>query len=72
MPRTTPTIKIDEVKKMKSKVMLVGDNFDEALDAALKFCEKNKLPLFILLTIRRSYQVKAPSEKKFLRTLKIN
>ena len=44
MPRTTPTIKIDEVKKMKSKVMLVGDNFDEALDAALKFCKKNKLP----------------------------
>ena len=40
MPRTTPTTKIDEVKKMKSKVMLVGDNFDEALDAALKICEK--------------------------------
>ena len=47
MPSTTPTIKIDEVKKISYL-------------------------LFIPLTIRRLYQVKAPSEKKFLRTLKIN
>ena len=36
MPKTTPSIKVEEVKKMKSKVTLIGDNFDEALDAALK------------------------------------
>ena len=44
MPRTTPSIKIEEVKKMKSEVVLVGDNFDESLDSALKFCKKHKLP----------------------------
>ena len=44
MPKTTPSIKVEEVKKMKSKVTLIGDNFDEALDAALKYCKKNKLP----------------------------
>ena len=43
MPRTTPSIKIEEVK-MKSEVVLVGDNFDESLDSALKFCKKHKLP----------------------------
>ena len=44
MPRTTPSIKVEEVKKMKSEVVLVGDNFDESLDSALRFCRKNKLP----------------------------
>ena len=44
MPKTTPSIKVEEVKKMKSKVVLIGDNFDEALEAALEFCKKNKLP----------------------------
>ena len=43
MPKTTPSIKVEEVKKMKSKVTLIGDNYDEALDAALKYCKKNKL-----------------------------
>jgi len=44
MPKTTPSIKVDSVRKLKAKVILTGDNFDAALIEAQKFCRKKKLP----------------------------
>ncbi len=44
MPKTTPSIKVDSVRKLKARVVLVGDNFDAALEEAQKFCRKQKLP----------------------------
>ena len=44
MPKTTPSIKVDSVRKLKAKVILTGDNFDAALIEAQKFCKKKELP----------------------------
>jgi len=42
MPVTTPTIKIEAVKRWGAKVELIGDSFDEANDHAKKLCQKQK------------------------------
>ena len=44
MPKTTPSIKVDSVKNLGSKVILVGDNFDAALKESLLYCKTKKLP----------------------------
>jgi len=41
MPSTTPTIKVNAVKKYGSKVILHGDTYDEAYQYAIKFSKKN-------------------------------
>ena len=41
MPQTTPTIKIDAVKKYGSKVILFGDTYDEAYNFAVKYSKDN-------------------------------
>ena len=43
MPRTTPSIKVDAVRRLGGLVILHGDSFDEALGHALALCEKEKL-----------------------------
>jgi len=44
MPKTTPSIKIDSVRKLGSKVVLHGNNFDEALEKSLEFCKEKNYP----------------------------
>ena len=41
MPTTTPSIKIESVKKFGVEVMLYGDSFDEAYEYALKVSKKD-------------------------------
>ncbi len=41
MPLTTPTIKVNAVKKLGSKVLLYGDTYDEAYSYAIKYAKKN-------------------------------
>ena len=41
MPLTTPTIKVNAVKKLGSKVILSGDTYDEAYSFAIKFAKDN-------------------------------
>ena len=41
MPSTTPSIKVNAVKKYGSKVILFGDTYDEAYQYAIKFSKKN-------------------------------
>ena len=43
MPKTTPLIKVNAVKELKAKVVLVGNNFDDALKESRVFCKKNKV-----------------------------
>jgi threonine dehydratase len=43
MPRTTPQIKVDAVKRRGAKVVLVGDTYDEAAAHANKLVEEKKL-----------------------------
>ena len=43
MPKTTPGIKIDAVKSYGAKVILIGDNYDEACDYASDYAVKQKL-----------------------------
>ena len=40
MPTTTPSIKIDSVKKFGVEVILYGDSFDEAYERALELASK--------------------------------
>ena len=42
MPTTTPTIKIDSVKKFGVQVLLFGDSFDEAYKEALEISKKDE------------------------------
>jgi len=42
MPVTTPPIKVDAVRDMGATVVLEGDNYDEACDAALAFADQSK------------------------------
>lgn len=43
MPRTTPAIKVDAVRRRGAKVLLVGDTFDEAAAHAQKLVEEKGL-----------------------------
>lgn len=41
MPVTTPLIKVDNVRAMGAEARLVGDNYDEACEAAIDFSKKS-------------------------------
>ena len=41
MPLTTPTIKVNAVRKLGSKVILSGDTYDEAYNFAIKYAKEN-------------------------------
>ena len=43
MPRTTPQIKVDAVRNLGGKVVLHGDNYDEAYTHAREIADKRKL-----------------------------
>ena len=43
MPKTTPGIKVDAVKSYGAKVVLVGDNYDEACAYATRYANEQKL-----------------------------
>ncbi len=43
MPVTSPVIKVKSVKSLGADVILVGDSYAEASDAANEFCEKHQL-----------------------------
>lgn len=43
MPKTTPGIKVDAVKSYGAKIILIGDNYDEACDYASNYASKQKL-----------------------------
>ncbi|HED36090.1 MAG TPA: threonine ammonia-lyase, biosynthetic [Gammaproteobacteria bacterium] len=43
MPKTTPRIKVDSVRSYGAKIVLVGDNYDEAAAHANKLVEKEGL-----------------------------
>lgn len=42
MPEATPLTKVSGVKSYGAKVILIGENFDEAYEAATKFATENK------------------------------
>lgn len=42
MPQTTPSIKVDAVRRMQADVLLEGDTFDEASKHAIEFCTRKK------------------------------
>ncbi len=42
MPSTTPSIKVNAVKKLGSKVILFGDTYDDAYQFAIKYSKSNK------------------------------
>lgn len=44
MPQTTPTIKVDSVRALGAEIMLVGDDFDAALGAALVQADARGFP----------------------------
>jgi len=41
MPEATPLTKVSGVKQYGANVVLTGQNYDEAYNAAIKFCEEN-------------------------------
>jgi threonine dehydratase len=43
MPRTTPQIKVDAVRRLGAKVVLYGDSFEEASEQAMKLLEEKGL-----------------------------
>lgn len=43
MPRTTPSIKVEAVKRLGGEVVIHGDAFDDARIHALEMCEKENL-----------------------------
>ncbi len=43
MPSTTPTIKVSAVKSLGAKVVLFGENFDEAYEHSIELAEKENL-----------------------------
>ncbi len=43
MPKTTPGIKVEAVKSYGAKIVLVGDNYDEACAYATKYAREKKL-----------------------------
>ena len=42
MPKTTPSIKVAAVKRLGAKVVLFGDNYDQACEHAETFCKSEK------------------------------
>lgn len=42
MPQTTPSIKVDAVRRMGAEVLLRGDTYDEAAVVAMALCEKEQ------------------------------
>ena len=42
MPKTTPSIKVDAVRRMGVEVLLEGDTYDEAASYAIEFCERKR------------------------------
>jgi len=52
MPITTPLVKVNAVKKLKAKVILFGDNYDETYKEAIRLAKKEIYVLFILLMIQ--------------------
>ena len=65
MPSTTPSIKVNAVKKYGSKVILYGDTYDEAYQYAIKFSKKTTSILFILMMILMLSPVREPLELKY-------
>ena len=43
MPKTTPSIKVANVKRLGAKVILFGDNYDQALEHSLEIADREKL-----------------------------
>ncbi|ABM72198.1 threonine dehydratase [Prochlorococcus marinus str. MIT 9515] len=43
MPITTPLVKVNAVRNLKAKVILFGDNYDEAYKEAIRISEENNL-----------------------------
>ncbi|WP_196259228.1 threonine ammonia-lyase, biosynthetic [Pelagibacterium limicola] len=43
MPRTTPSIKVEAVRRLGGEVVIFGDAFDDAREHALALCEKENL-----------------------------
>ncbi|MDC2974862.1 threonine ammonia-lyase, biosynthetic [Prochlorococcus sp. AH-736-K09] len=43
MPITTPEVKVDAVKKLKAKVILFGENYDETYKEAIRLSKERKL-----------------------------
>jgi threonine dehydratase len=43
MPKTTPGIKVDAVKSHGARIILIGDNYDEACAYATQYAEKESL-----------------------------
>lgn len=41
MPVTTPSIKVNSVKNLGSEVVLIGDSFDDAAQAAISYSQEN-------------------------------
>lgn len=41
MPEATPLTKVSGVKSYGANVVLIGENFDEAYEASMKFCEEH-------------------------------
>ena len=41
MPEATPLTKVSGVKSYGANVVLTGENFDEAYEASMKFCQEN-------------------------------
>ena len=43
MPKTTPSIKVAAVKRLGAKVVLFGDNYDQACEHAKTLCKREKM-----------------------------
>ena len=43
MPKTTPKVKVEAVKKLGSKIIITGDSYSDAYDHAMKISKKEKL-----------------------------
>ncbi len=43
MPSTTPIVKIEAVKKLGSKIIIIGDSYSDAYDHAIKISKKENL-----------------------------
>ena len=42
MPKTTPRVKVDAVRKLGSKIIITGDSYSDAYEHALKISKKEK------------------------------
>ena len=46
MPITTPLVKVNAVKKLRGKVILYGDNYDETYKEAIRISKEKKFMLY--------------------------